>query len=87
MAEPVTTPTDPVPTAGARSRARLTADPHTSLVDAVPMLRVTERELLLWRRFWHTAVLSGVLVPLLFLGALGIGLGGLVDDNQRSSGA
>ena len=60
------------------------SDTLASLADAVPLLRVTEREVRIWRRFWHTAVLSGVLIPLLFLGALGIGLGSLVDDNQRS---
>jgi lipooligosaccharide transport system permease protein len=53
---------------------------------ATPALRVTERELLIWRRFWHTSVLTGVLVPLLFLGALGLGLGGLIDKNQGQVG-
>lgn len=50
--------------------------------DAVPLLRVTEREARVWGRYWHTSVLTGVLMPLLFLGAMGVGLGGLVDDNQ-----
>lgn len=49
---------------------------------AVPALRVAEREARVWARFWHTAMLTGVLMPLLFLGAMGMGLGGLVDDNQ-----
>jgi lipooligosaccharide transport system permease protein len=53
-----------------------------ALTRAMPMLRVTEREARVWGRFWHTSVLTGVLMPLLFLGALGLGLGGLVDDNQ-----
>jgi len=46
------------------------------------MLRVTEREARVWARFWHTSILTGVFVPLLFLGALGLGLGGLIDDNR-----
>ncbi len=47
-----------------------------------PVLRVAERQARIWRRFWHTSVLTGVLMPLLFLGAMGMGLGGLVDENQ-----
>ena len=70
--------------ASSSEKHRAVSDGFASLADAVPMLRVTERELRLWLRFWHTAVMSGVLIPLLFLGALGIGLGNLVDDNQRS---
>lgn len=46
----------------------------------VPMLRVAEREARIWTRYWQTSLLSGVLTPLMFLGAMGIGLGGLVDD-------
>ncbi|HET8621653.1 MAG TPA: ABC transporter permease [Acidimicrobiales bacterium] len=60
------------------------SDALSSLADAVPLLRVTEREARTWRRFWRTYALSGVLVPLLFLGALGLGLGGLVDENRSS---
>ena len=46
------------------------------------VLRVTEREARVWRRFWHTSVLTGVLMPLLFVGAIGGGLGDLVDQNR-----
>ena len=52
------------------------------LVHAVPMLRVTEREARVFSTVLHTLVLTGVVMPLLFLGAMGIGLGGLVDDNR-----
>jgi lipooligosaccharide transport system permease protein len=48
----------------------------------LPALRVAEREARVWRRFWHTSVLTGVLVPLLFVGAMGGGLGGLVDESR-----
>jgi hypothetical protein len=54
------------------------------LAEAVPMLRVAEREARVWRRFWRTSALTSVLMPLLFLGAMGVGLGGLVDDNRSS---
>ncbi len=57
---------------------------YETLAAAVPMLRVAEREARVWRRFWRTSALTGVLMPLLFLGAMGIGLGGLVDDNRGS---
>ena len=52
------------------------------LVDSLPMLRVAEREARVFSTVLHTLVLTGVVMPLLFLGAMGIGLGGLVDDNQ-----
>ena len=55
-----------------------------ALAEAVPMLRVAEREARVWRRFWRTSALTSVLMPLLFLGAMGVGLGGLVDDNRSS---
>ena len=52
------------------------------LVRTLPMLRVAEREARVWVRYWRTTLLSGTLMPLMFLGAMGVGLGGLVDDNQ-----
>ena len=52
------------------------------LVDALPMLRVAEREARVWARYWRTTLLSGTLMPLMFLGAMGVGLGGLIDDNR-----
>jgi lipooligosaccharide transport system permease protein len=35
-----------------------------------------------WGHLWKTSLLTGVLMPVLFLGAMGVGLGGLVDENQ-----
>lgn len=52
------------------------------LVAALPMLRVAEREARVWARYWRTTFLSGTLMPLMFLGAMGVGLGGLVDENR-----
>jgi lipooligosaccharide transport system permease protein len=46
------------------------------------LLHVTEREARVWRRFWYTSVVTGVLVPLLFVLAFGGGLGDLVNQNQ-----
>lgn len=44
------------------------------------LLRVVERELLVFRRLWRTSLGSAFLSPLLFLAAMGIGLGGMVDE-------
>jgi lipooligosaccharide transport system permease protein len=49
------------------------------------MLRVVEREARVYRRLWRGNVFSSLLTPVLFLAAMGVGLGDLVD--QRSGGA
>jgi len=48
------------------------------------MVRVVEREWLVWKRLWRGAVFNTVVQPLLFLAAMGLGLGKLV--NQSSGG-
>ena len=50
----------------------------------VASLHVVEREWLVWRRLWRGSVFSYVFAPLLFLAAMGIGLGDLVDEHQGS---
>ena len=50
------------------------------------MLRQTEREARVWAQLWKGSVLTGIVTPLLFLGAMGLGLGGLVDENQGDVG-
>ena len=45
-------------------------------------MRVVEREWVVWRRLWRGSVFSYVFAPLLFLAAMGIGLGDLVDKHQ-----
>jgi lipooligosaccharide transport system permease protein len=50
-----------------------------------PVLRVVEREARIFRRLWRGSVFSSVLTPVLFLAAMGVGLGDLVDE--RSGGA
>jgi lipooligosaccharide transport system permease protein len=49
-----------------------------------PVVRVVEREWVVWRRLWRGSVFSYVFAPLLFLAAMGIGLGDLVDKHQGS---
>jgi lipooligosaccharide transport system permease protein len=68
----------PATTAGARATV---GDRVAALVASRPLLRVTEREVRIGARAWKTVLLTGVLTPLLFLGAMGVGLGGLIDDN------
>lgn len=47
------------------------------------MTRVLEREIRVWRHFWRSTVVFNFINPLMFLAALGLGLGGLVE---RSTG-
>lgn len=47
-------------------------------------LRVVEREAQVFLRLgWRGTVFTSVLTPLLFLGAMGVGLGGLIDETER----
>jgi lipooligosaccharide transport system permease protein len=46
---------------------------------AAPALRVLEHELLVYRRAWRGSVFSSFMSPALFLSAMGLGLGTLVD--------
>lgn len=46
------------------------------------MLRVFEREAFVFRQRWRNTVLTNILTPLLFLGAMGVGLGGLIDERS-----
>lgn len=45
------------------------------------VLRIVERNLTVYSKLWRGMVFSQFIGPLLFLGAMGVGLGGLVDDN------
>src|SRR6476620_10945443 len=51
-------------------------------VSASPMMRVVEREARVYRRLWHGSVFSSFVIPVLFLAAIGLGLGGLVDERS-----
>lgn len=48
------------------------------------MLRVVEREAHVFLRLWRGSVFSGVVTPVLFLAAMGIGLGGVIDERDRA---
>ena len=47
-----------------------------------PTMRVVEREARIFRRFWRGSVIWNFVTPVMFLGAMGVGLGGLVDKHQ-----
>ena len=49
------------------------------------VLRALERELMVYVRTWRGNAFSSFVQPLLFLGAMGLGLGGLVDDGPASA--
>lgn len=52
-----------------------------------PALRQVEHELALYRRVWRGSLATSFLSPLLFLAALGLGLGESIDRNSTGSGA
>jgi lipooligosaccharide transport system permease protein len=47
---------------------------------ARPVLRVVEHHVLVYRRTWRGTIFSTFFSPILFLAAMGIGLGSFVDD-------
>lgn len=51
-----------------------------------PALRFLEHDLLVFRRGWHSYVLSGLTQPFLYLIAMGIGLGIYVNRNSAELG-
>jgi len=46
---------------------------------APPMLRVLEREAIVFRKLWRGSAFSSFVTPVMFLAAIGLGLGGLVE--------
>jgi hypothetical protein len=51
---------------------------------ARPALRVAEYNLLAFQKSWKSAVMLYVVSPVLFLSAMGLGLGGLVASGRGS---
>jgi lipooligosaccharide transport system permease protein len=45
-----------------------------------PVLRVVERQARVFRHLWRGSIFFGFLSPILFLAAMGVGLGGLIDE-------
>jgi lipooligosaccharide transport system permease protein len=54
---------------------------------AAPAFRVLEHELLVYRRSWRGSIFSSFLSPVLFLTAMGVGLGSLVNANATAGAA
>jgi lipooligosaccharide transport system permease protein len=54
--------------------------------EATAVARVMENQWLLYRRFWRGPVTAYVITPTLFLGALGVGVGGLVQQRTGAVG-
>jgi lipooligosaccharide transport system permease protein len=52
---------------------------------AAPAVRVLEHELLVYRRAWRGSIFSSFLSPALYLAAMGLGLGSLVDAGVGSA--
>lgn len=51
---------------------------------AAGALRVVEREARIWRRLWRGSAFSTFVGPSLYLGAMGLGLGGLIEANDTT---
>jgi lipooligosaccharide transport system permease protein len=49
-------------------------------VSIAGVARAVERDVIVQRRLWRGAAFSSIVQPLLYLGAMGLGLGSLVDD-------
>jgi lipooligosaccharide transport system permease protein len=64
-------------TVPARTQSRLSAS---------PALRVFEKDLVVFRRTWHSYLLSGLSQPFLYLVSMGIGLGLYVNRNGVAPG-
>lgn len=52
---------------------------------SAPLFRSYERELRVFLKLWRGVAFSTFVVPLLFLGAMGFGLGGFVDEGSGAS--
>jgi lipooligosaccharide transport system permease protein len=57
----------------------------TAAPSALAALRVTQRNLLVYRRIWRGSVFGSFLTPLLYLGALGIGLGSFIASQNTAA--
>jgi lipooligosaccharide transport system permease protein len=51
-------------------------------VSTLPMVRIVERESRVWARLWRGIVFTTFVQPVLYLAAMGVGLGGLVDAHS-----
>src|SRR5687767_8954113 len=53
---------------------------------ALAPARVFQRNWLVYRRLWHRSLAFGFLQPILFLTAMGLGLGALMSPNEAALG-
>src|SRR3954466_15203404 len=60
------------------------ADPWTTEMSIRISARVVEREARVFSKLWRGSVFSSFVTPVLYLGAMGVGLGGIVDARNRS---
>ena len=65
-----------------RMTAAVTAPVVEARVARWPWLRVFEHQVLVYRRTWRGSLFSGFLTPVLFMTAMGVGLGTLVNANN-----
>ena len=61
---------------------------HIQTVGVPPLVRVVEREARVFRKLWRGTVFSSFVTPVMFLAAIGLGVGGVVrDPTGRLGGA
>src|SRR5438105_323659 len=75
--------------AAARSKTSSSPSPAARWrtdVLATGSVRVFERQVRVYRKLWRGSLLSHFAMPLLFLGAMGLGLGPIVDARTRAVG-
>lgn len=53
---------------------------------ATGVVRLLDREMVVFRKIWYASAFSAFVMPLLFLVAMGVGLGGIVDDRPGDVG-
>jgi lipooligosaccharide transport system permease protein len=59
---------------------------RASVIRTPPALRALEYWVYQYKRTWRGTVISGLISPLLYLAAMGVGLGSLVDKHQSNHG-
>ncbi len=65
----------------APAEERATGSPPLRLVHGTLFLRAFERELRIYKRMWRGSVFTAFVAPTLYLAAMGLGLGSLVDES------
>jgi len=58
---------------------------QSTVQSVIPAARVLQRNLWVYRRTWRGSILGSFLTPMLYLTAMGIGLGGLISQQDTSA--